>query len=731
MGISRNSERYIKFFLYLSVIVLANAAAVTLFFRIDLTRNGMYSLSSVSRAVVTNLSEPLTIDVFFTRDLPAPYNSIERYLRDLLEEYAVVADRNFNYRFYDVSARQGQMSAQIRENQQMAEAYGIRPIEIQVLEKDEVKFKKAYMGLVIIQGDIIEKIPAITTIDGLEYKLTTAVQKLNNKISRLMSLPEPVKVTLFLSRSLERVAPLMRLKDLKTLPDKLKETVEQVSRKNYGKLAFDYVDASEKSVLKAVVDKYGLLQLNWPDLDGGRIKAGGGAIGLVMAYGDKSLTIPLMQVFEVPLIGTQYSLVDLERLPEVIEEHLATLIDINETLGFVAGHGTLNVSGANISPAAPRQPDDVRNARRLISQTYSIRDIKVAEGIPDSVACLVIARPTEAFSDYELFQIDQHLMRGGSLALLLDAFEEEQNMAAPMMGGGRFAPIDSGLQKLLNHYGIGIESAYVMDEECFRQRLDQQLGGERSLYFAPLIKKRAINRQPAYMMGINTLIVLKASPLRTDEEKLKDGEIEATRLFSSSEKSWLMKPPINLNPMLIHPPGSTAEMKSYPLAYMLEGRFRSYFADRPAPARVVEKKAAGQEKASGDTANEEEEKGKKTAAPPIESRPEVVKKGRPGRIFLVASAEMMRDSLVDEQGRSPNAIFLMNVIDHLNGRDDVAMMRGKVQRFNPLWETAAGTRTFVKVFNIAGLPVLVSLAGLLVWSLRRSRQRRIRRMFTS
>ncbi len=723
MGVSKRSERFIRFLLYLTVVVLANAAAVTLFFRIDLTRHGMYSLSPVSRGVVTTLTEPLTIDVFFTRDLPAPYNGIERYLRDLLEEYAVYANRNFNYRFYDVSARQGQVTGRIRENQKMAEDYGIHPIEIQVLEKDEVKFKKAYMGLVIIQGDIIEKIPAITGIDGLEYKLTTAVQKLNNKISRLMSLPEPVKVTLFLSKSLEKVAPLMRIKGLPAMPDKIREMVARISRKNYGKLSFAYVDPSADASLKKLVDRYGLLQLNWPALENGRIPAGGGAIGLVMAYGQKSLTIPLLQVFEVPLIGTQYSLVDLARLPEVIEEHLATLIDINESLGFVAGHGTLNVSGANFSPSAPRRPDDVRNARRLISETYSIRDIKVDEGIPDSVGCLVIAHPAEAFSAYELFQIDQHLMRGGSLALFLDAFAEK---GAPMMGGGQFVPIDTGLEKLLAHYGVRLEPALVMDRECFKQRLERQMGGEQPIYFAPVIRKEGINRRPVYMTGVNTLIALKVSPLTLETKTLEKNGVRATRLFSSSPKSWLMKAPINLNPMFIQPPADSAKMRRYTLAYMLEGTFSSYFAGKPVPRRVKKKTAVG-DKPGGSA----DKAGKKTMAPSIESRPEVIRKGKPARIFLVASSEMMRDSLVDEDGRSPNAIFLMNVLDHLNGRDDVAVMRGKVQRFNPLGETSAATRTFVKVFNIVGLPLLVSLAGLLVWSLRRSRQRRIRRMFRS
>jgi len=46
-----------------------------LFARYDLTRSKIYSLSDVSRKVVSTLSEPLTINVFFSRNLPAPYNT--------------------------------------------------------------------------------------------------------------------------------------------------------------------------------------------------------------------------------------------------------------------------------------------------------------------------------------------------------------------------------------------------------------------------------------------------------------------------------------------------------------------------------------------------------------------------------------------------------------------------------------------------------------------------------
>jgi hypothetical protein len=56
-------------------------------------------------------------------------------------------------------------------------------------------------------------------------------------------------------------------------------------------------------------------------------------------------------------------------------------------------------------------------------------------------------------------------------------------------------------------------------------------------------------------------------------------------------------------------------------------------------------------------------------------------------------------------------------------------MRGKEQRFNPLDDTQAGTKTFVKAFNIAGLPILVVIFGLGVWFRRHSRKKQIQMMF--
>ena len=733
MASKKKSGKYLKFIIYLLVVVLVNVAGITLFFRMDLTENKIYSISAASKKVVATLSEPLTINVFFTKDLPSPYNNTERYLHDLLAEYAIHADKFFNYQFFDVNPEEGEITDETKENQQLANNYGIHPIQIQAIEKDEVKFQKAYMGLVIIHGDLIERIPTITSTEGLEYKLTTAIQKMNNKISALLSLPGKINIKLFLSSSLESVGPYMGISNLSRIPDEMKTIVEKLNQKNYDKLEYEFLNPSQDQALQATLQKLNIMTLSWPALSEGKVPPGKGAIGLVMEYGDKSLTVPLLQVIRLPIIGTQYQLSDMAEMEETIDSNIERLIDINEDIGYLADHGTLDIAGA--SPANQLQQqgqDSATNFRTMVSQTYTFKNINLKDQtIPENLNSLVIARPTEKFSDYELYQIDQFLMQGKSLALVLDRFNEVMPGGQQGMNPGQapiFIPLDTGLEKLLGHYGIRIQQSLVLDENCFRQQMPAQFGGgDQPIYYAPLIKNRFINKDLDFMKNIKVLVALKISPLELNTENIKKNSLNSYKLIASSEKSWQMRDRINLNPMFIKPPPSSEEMQSYPLAYLIEGEFPSYFAGKPLPVKEVDEKKSD---------NDEKDSEQKTAEKPsgidlskIERSGQFLSKGKPGKIFLMASADMLKNNVLDAEGQSSNATFIMNVIDYLNGREDIAVMRGKEQRFNPLEDTRAGTKTFVKAFNIAGLPILVVIFGLGVWFRRHSRKNHIQMMF--
>lgn len=732
MGMTSRSGKYIKFIIYLIAVVLINIAGLTLFFRIDLTKNKAYSISEASKEVVSTLSEPLTINVFFTQNLPAPYNNTERYLHDLLEEYALHANRYFNYRFYDVSPEEDSISPEAQENQQIAKNYGIYPVQIQILEKDELKFKKAYMGMVLIHGDTVERIPTISATEGLEYKLTTAMQKLNNKISALLSLSGKIDVKLFLSSSLKAVAPYMGLKELPELPAKIRNIVETLNARNYGKLNYVYLDPSTDKSLDEQAKAYNLMALKWPGLSNGTVQAGSGVIGLVMTYGDKAVEIPLLSVIRVPLIGTQYSLMNPEDLQEAISSDLETLIDINETIGYLTDHETLPLWGP--SPmGGGQQAESLSNFRSLLTQTYSIEDVSLKEDrIPEGLKCMIIAQPTEPFSDYELYQIDQMLMRGTNLAIFTDAFREINPPQQQPFGYSQppaYIASKTGLEKLLDHYGVRVNASYVLDEHCYKQRIPAQFGGgERTIYFAPLIKNSFINGDLSFMKNIKGLVTMKNSPVVPDEKRLSEIGITATTLFSSSEKSWEMAGKIDLNPMLIQPPASETDMKSLPLACMLEGEFPSYFAGKPMPEKPMKEPQQTEPEASEPQKADKPQPSEMDLST-VEEAGGFMARSKPGRIFIIGSSEILKDNMLDEEGTSSNATFIMNVLDAANNRETIAAMRSKVQEFNPLSETVAMTKTFVKSFNIIGLPILVALFGILVWIRRLSRRKHIQTMY--
>lgn len=731
---TRSSAKYIKLLLYAIVVVLVNVAGLTLFFRADLTHNGIYSLSKISKKVVSTLSEPLTVKVFFTQDLPAPYNNTQRYLQDLLNEYAQFNKKYFRPHFYNVSPETEGISDDARANREMARDYGINPVQIQVVEKDELKFKQAYMGLVLIHGDTIERIPTITTTNGLEYKLTTAIQKLNNKVSALLALDGKVQVKLVLSSSLYNVAPYMGIKDLKSYAERLKKIVAKLNTTTYNKLEFSYIDPSSDPAAAKEIQSHKLMQLNWPAIAKDNVMPGSGVIGLMLQYKDKVRDIPLLHVVRLPIFGTQYQLTDPDDVEELINVNLDRLININQELGYLAGYGTLEPW--SFGSMGPRNPETLSRFNTLVSKSYNLKSISIKDGpVPDGLKSLVIARPTEKFSDYALYQIDQALMRGTNLVFFLDAFKETHpaNQQPYMTQMPNYVPIDSGLEKLLAHYGVRIKNAIVLDENCYHQRLSpQQGGGEQPIYFAPIIQNDHIAKDLDYMKNIKGLVAVKISPLELVQKQIDAQKITAHELFGSSKRSWEMRDRIVLNPLFLHPPGSDSEKGSLPLAYMLEGSFTSYFKGKPIPEKPADQKEKGKDASPQNSAKSAEADNQDTAERDlsnIKAQGVMREQSPPVKIFLTASSEFLKDNLLDDQGQSTNAMFVLNILDALNGREDIAAMRTKVQTFNPLEETSSTAKGIIKAVNIAGLPILVVFFGLCVWLRRHARRKRIQMIF--
>lgn len=698
-----NREKWFKFALYLAVILLINMVSETLFFRIDLTENRTYSLSGASKNLVASLEEPLTVKVFLSENLPQPYNNLEQQMKDLLEEYALEGNRNFNYSLYLLDQEGTAVDEGGRNLRLMAEDYKIPAIQIQNVEQDEVKLQTAYMGMVLIQGDLVETIPALGNETNPEFRISSTIDRISRKTSTLLAMDDSVEIKLVLSSALAGMNS-----DLAAYGESLKTLVNKLNRSNFGKLKFSQADPS---VIPAnELKKYGL---NTIRLTSGTREApieSTAYAGVVVKYRDEVSSINLLNQ---GLFGG-YSLTSTADLENPVVETVEKLIGINQSIGYLTSHGTPALYS---NPYAQQQGKSVGNFYQLISGDYNVKSVTL-DSIPGDIQTLVIAGPTEPFSDWELFQIDQFIMKGGSVALFLDSHSEIMPSQQEMMYGQMpsYIPLFTGLEKLTGHYGAAVQQSYIMDENCFVQRGRNALGSieETPIFFAPQIGMESINNDLAFMKNIKGLIMLNISPIKINTDG--STKVKADSLFSSSDSSWAVSENINLyNPAGIYPP-SKDDREAHDLGVLLEGTFTSYFDGKELPARPQPEEGEDTEEMdfSSDTVSGEISYQSESAG---------------GKIFLVGSSVLLGDNVIDKSGVSPNAMFIQNTLDYLNGREDYAVMRSKGQGYNPLEEVNSSTKALIKGFNIIVLPILIILTGLAMWFYWSFRKKKIAMMF--
>lgn len=176
------------------IIVLLNILAIRAFFRVDVTKEGVYTLAKASKETMASLEDPVTVTAYFTEKLPAPYSSNARYVRDLLAEYRAASKGKLSFEFIDPATQETDedkeakrevkrdiFGRQFREQTSVERdlgSLGVQPVEIRVVEEDQMQTKRAYMGLVIKHEEKKEVIPVVQDVRTLEYDLTSLIRKM-------------------------------------------------------------------------------------------------------------------------------------------------------------------------------------------------------------------------------------------------------------------------------------------------------------------------------------------------------------------------------------------------------------------------------------------------------------------------------------------------------------------------------------------------------------------------
>lgn len=164
-------------------------------YRIDLTKEKRFSLSSSTKRILTQLEEPVSIDIYLTGDLSAGFKKLSVASDELLNEFKEYAKGNLQYHF--IKPGEGlQDSARYKVYDSLVKL-GIKPFNNQVTAKEgeEKSERLIFPAAMIMYGD--HKIPVDLTTGKsgmdeestlnysealLEFKFADAIDKLTRKV---------------------------------------------------------------------------------------------------------------------------------------------------------------------------------------------------------------------------------------------------------------------------------------------------------------------------------------------------------------------------------------------------------------------------------------------------------------------------------------------------------------------------------------------------------------------
>ena len=663
------------FALFIILLLLVNFVGSNAYKRLDLTKDKSYSLSQASKTLVKNLDEPVSVRVFFDKNLPAQYNNVFQYVQDLLEEYSHAANKNFTVSYMDMSKE---------DNVALAQNYGLKQQQIQEVTNNEIGVKQVFMGLSISYGDNVELMDPIASTEGFEYNFTSTISKMINTSASLENLKgdDKIKLYVFLSNAVKT----LRISGVSEMEDIVKDACASINKSKMDKLDCIVIHPAVDEVM-GYTEHYGIQPINFRN-DSGVLETG--CLGVVAEYGDRFVTLPV-QIQDI--FFNNYAVVGLDDLETTINDSIRTLITRPTQFGYVVGHGELDLL----------TDEGASGFNEALSNLYEIVTLDLTtDDIPASMKSIVINGPKMDMTEEELYKIDQFVMKGGNVLFLMEPCQEVQtNSFYGQMT--TYAANETNIERLINKYGVSIDHEYVMDEVCCEVFNNNY--GNLNLYWAPLLQKEHMNKKHAVTANLGNVVMLQSGALTIEENK----NVKSTILVESSDKAWTEQPDgLILNPLMITPPDNASEQSKKTLMVLLEGNFESAFDEAPV-SESEESEGQGDYKISTHLA----------------------KSKQPGKIIVAGASQITTPQVFTSDASSGVAVLIINAIDFLNGNEDLCKMRTKGVALNVLNTESKAKVTFFQLFNEYGLALLVVIAGLIVWRMRAKKKIRINKTYNS
>lgn len=264
------------------------------------------------------------------------------------------------------------------------------------------------------------------------------------------------------------------------------------------------------------------------------------------------------------------------------------------SVGFTTGHGELDV----------RSLYDIMMA--LFDNYSVVNDVTIGENINaltdhyrsengemrfnNKYDVLVVAKPTQPFTDQELYLLDQYIMYGGKVLWLIDPLSiDMDSLQSQDQAIATRLPLN--LDEMFFHYGVRINSDLIQDVRCRPIPMVVGMVGDKPqmdfrpwFYFPEIVP---LSQHPI----VRNLDIIKsdfASSIDLIDNTITQN-IAKTILLTTSEYSRVKNAPVivDINEAKVN----VAELdqrlfnrKNIPVAVLLEGTFQSMWHNRLAPS---------------------------------------------------------------------------------------------------------------------------------------------------
>lgn len=673
--------------------------------RLDLTQNGDFSVSNVTKKTLASLRAPLLIRGYFSEKTHPKLAPLVPQIRDKLREYAAIGGDKIVVEVVDPTKDKAL-------EKEANDDYGIRPVTLQQKDRHQAAIVNSYFHLLVKYGDKTETLGFGDLIEyrftgadklevrlkNIEYDLTRTVRKVVRGFTPLEELfsrfDKRISITHYITK---KSLP----KGLDKLPEWLAQASAGLKAAAGGKLTVKTVDPGGKGqdeLRRTLLNKYNIQpRMLW------------GAneffyLHTVLQVGDESESLYWA--------GSETSKTEVRR---ALESALKRQVP-----GFLKTVGLL-VSKAKTPPMnpmmrqRPRPPRDrFRLLRRSLAETYNVKTVSLTDGrVPSSIDVLLIVGDG-GITEKQRFAIDQFLMRGGSVVVCSGRYELDPMGLA---NGMRVKKTGNRLAELLAKWGVKIEDELVLDKQA--EHIPVQVGGGLSaaLKYAYWldIRDEGMTAGALPLAGLPALTLEWASPITVKKQTGLKTEV----LLSSSKEAWTssnldVTPDPDKYPETGFAKPAADKVKRRVLAVTASGSFNSYYAGKASPLDEQPDAPGTKDKTDKD------KKDRKAKHAVIE------KSGKGARLAVVGSSEFLSDDVFAllQQTGSPhylsNLQLSQNLLDWALADTELLSIRHGGVYTRTLRPLDDGQRQRWEIANyLAGVLGLVAVA-LLAWLRRRS-----------